>query len=80
MDENRDHLNDEILFLLDEHIFVRWRIDYDFSNRSIYNRLFDRNSSRNLRDVRSRHLPEIKAKPNTAKLQVRMWHTLHITN
>lgn len=65
-----DDLND-ILFLIEDNVFVRWRIDYNFFNQSVYGRLFERGNLR-FRDYggRNLNLPEIKGEPNTKKLQV----------
>lgn len=59
---------DEILFLLDDNVFVRWRVDTNFFNQSIYGRLMERGNLR-FREFRNMRLPEIKGEPNLTKLQ-----------
>lgn len=61
---------EEILFLLEDNIFVRWRIDLNFFNQSIYGRLFERGNRGAFGDLRNMNLPEIKGGPNTTKLMV----------
>lgn len=71
MDEQMDLSDDlnQILFLIEDSVFVRWRLDYNFFNQSIYGRLFERGNLR-FRDYQNMSLPEIKGEPNTTKLQV----------
>lgn len=59
---------EQILFLLEDNVLVRWRIEYNFFNQSIYGRLFERGNR--FGDPRNMSLPEIKAPPNTVKLLV----------
>lgn len=68
MDLSEDVDLEEILFLLEDNVLVRWRIEYNFFNQSIYGRLFER-GNRGM-DHRNMKLPEIKGAPNTAKLLV----------
>lgn len=60
---------EEIMFLLEDNVFVRWRIDFNFFNQSIYGRLFERNHIFGF-DNRDMTMPEIKGAPNTTKLLV----------
>lgn len=63
---------EEILFLLEDNVFVRWRIDFNIFNfnQSIYGRLFERGNRFGYGDPRNMNLPEIKGPPNTTKLLV----------
>lgn len=63
-----EDLHDELMVMLDDNVFVRWRIDFSFFNRSIYGRLFERVGSR-FGDGNP-HLPQIKGLPNTSQLLV----------
>lgn len=62
---------EEILFLLEDNVFDRWRMNFHFLNlnQNIYGRLYERVTNR-LGDVRNMNLPAIKGPPNTDKLLV----------
>lgn len=65
---------EEILFLLEDNVFDRWRMNFHFLNlnHNIYGRFYERVTNR-LGDVRNMNLPAIKGPPNTDKLLVSQW-------
>lgn len=58
---------EEILFLIEDNMFVRWHLEFNFFNQSIYSRLFDRIR---FGEPRNTNLPVIATPPNTGNLIV----------